>query len=323
MKSIKQEESSIAISGVQHETVGGVSLDYSFYSGDDNYSDGSVEDDLLDIVRHNDNYELVLREHNEWPYLYHLSLLRHNLLEWYDFNPGASLLEVGSGCGALTGLFCDKCHDVTAVEFSRKRSIINAVRNKSHGNLKIIVGDFNKIQLSKRFDFVTLIGVLEYSAIYMPSSDEPFRDMLVRAKSCLKSDGQLILAIENKYGLKYWAGHPEDHTGKLFDGITGYPTTIAARTFSKNALEDLLENVGFSKCEFYYPFPDYKLPTYVFSDEYLPSSIQFRLDSHPYDLDRHQLFSENLAAFALSQDKLWPFFANSFLVFATLKESHE
>lgn len=30
----------------------------------------------------------------------------------------------------------------------------------------------------------------------------------------LKEDGKLLIAIENKFGLKYWAGS-EDHTGKF------------------------------------------------------------------------------------------------------------
>ena len=34
-----------------HEKIGKVSLDYTFYSGNDEYSDGDVEDTILDIVK--------------------------------------------------------------------------------------------------------------------------------------------------------------------------------------------------------------------------------------------------------------------------------
>ena len=34
----------------------------------------------------------------------------------------------------------------------------------------------------------------------------PFENFLKKIKSLLKPDGKLIVAIENKYGLKYWCG---------------------------------------------------------------------------------------------------------------------
>ena len=36
---------------------------------------------------------------------------------------------------------------------------------------------------------------------------------LIKIKQLLKPDGKLLIAIENQYGLKYWCGALEDHTG--------------------------------------------------------------------------------------------------------------
>ena len=44
------------------------------------------------------------------------------------------------------------------------------------------------------------------------------------------------IAIENKFGIKYWAGATEDHTGRIFDGIQGYGGVERVRTFSRYAL---------------------------------------------------------------------------------------
>ena len=232
------------------EKIGNVKLDLSYYSGQDLYSDGKIEDDILDIVKNNTDFTEVLTNDDRWPVVYHLNPNRRNLLEWYDFDNTKTLLEVGAGCGALTGLFCEKCSYVTAVELSKKRAEIIANRNKSKNNLEIIVGNLNDINFENRFDYITLIGVLEYAAKYTRTED-PYIDFLIFLKKFLKDDGKLIIAIENKIGLKYWAGAPEDHTGRIFDSLEGYPGNNSIRTFDKNELTNMLNSVGFNNLQFY------------------------------------------------------------------------
>ena len=295
------------------EFIGKAALNYTFYRGTDTYSDGDIEDRLLEIVRTRKNPEEELPEENDWALLYHLSPIRENLLEWYDFGEGKSLLEIGSGCGAVTGLFCRKCERVVAVDLSKRRSTINAERNRDAGNLEIMVGNFEDIQIEEKFDYVTLIGVLEYS-IYYISSPDPFADMLKKARSYLKPGGKLIVAIENKYGIKYWAGATEDHTGRPFDGITGYDGVDRVRTFSRKGLEELLKKSGFSNTEFYYPLPDYKLPLEIYSERNLPKHYPVSGNTPNYDTERMTLFNEEKAMNELIAEGLFEQYANSFLV---------
>ena len=297
------------------EYINNVKLNLDFYKGTDEYSDGDIEDELLEIVQREDDLEEFLTTDDRWPVLYHLSKIRHNLLEWYDFDEGASLLEIGSGCGAVTGVFCEKCRRVVGVDLSKRRSTINAYRNKAYDNLEIMVGNFEDIRFDEKFDYVTLIGVLEYS-IYYINSEKPFLDMLKKAKSLLKPGGTLIVAIENKYGIKYWAGAPEDHTGRAFDGIEGYPGVERVRTFSRKGLENLLEEAGYGDNRFYYPVPDYKMPMSVYAEEFIPSCGVFVENSPAYDRDRLQIFDEVKAIDELTKEGMFPFFANSFLVFS-------
>lgn len=296
------------------EFTGKVTMNYSFYHGTDTYSDGDIEDRLLEIARSSKNYEEELLNENNWALLYHLSPIRENLLEWYDFGKDKTLLEIGAGCGAVTGLFCRKLAKVTAIDLSKKRSLINAARNRDAENLEIIVGNFEDIQIKEKYDFVTLIGVLEY-AIYYINSTNPFVDMLKKAKSYLKPGGKLIIAIENKYGIKYWAGATEDHTGKTFDGITGYDGVERVRTFSRNGLEKLIKEAGFGNTEFYYPLPDYKLPLEVYSEKWLPKHYPVSGNTPNYDRDRLDLFNEEKAMNELIEEGLFTQYANSFLVF--------
>lgn len=290
-------------------------LNLTFYSGEDLYSDGDVEDELLEAVSHPETIPDLLMNGSSWPHLYHLSNIRENLLEWYDFNPDGTLLEIGSGCGAVTGLFCRRVKEVTAIELSKKRSMINATRNKDYNNLEIMVGNFTDIKLNKRFDYVTLIGVFEYSICYV-GGEHPFEEMLERARSFLKPGGTLIIAIENKYGMKYFAGATEDHTGVVFDGIQNYNGVDRVRTFSKKAITKLLEKSGFTDNTFYYPVPDYKLPSEIYSDAHLPNVGSIRQPSFSYDRPRTELFNENLAFDAVCEDEMFPEFANSFLIFS-------
>ena len=290
-------------------------LNLKFYKGEDTYSDGDIEDDILLAVKMNDDYEEFLKTQNQWPFLYHLSPIRENLLEWYDFNPEGTLLEIGSGCGAMSGLFCKKVKRVVGIDLSKRRSTINMYKNKAYDNLEIYVGNFTDIDIEEKFDYVTLIGVLEYSCYYVGGEDA-FADMLKRAKSFLKPGGTLIVAIENKYGMKYWSGAYEDHTGKQFDGITGYQSVDKVRTFSRNGLEKLLIRSGYNTNEFYFPIPDYKMPREIFSEDRLPSRGSFQNISLPYDRERYSYFDEALALDEACDEGMFPFFANSFLVFS-------
>ncbi len=300
-------------------------LNLKFYKGRDDYSDGEVEERLLAAVKAGGDPEEVLKSENEWAFLYHLSPIRENLLEWFDFAgvsrdregglESVSLLEIGSGCGALTGLFCRKTNRVVGIDLSKRRSTINAYKNKSFDNLEIYVGNFTDIEIDEKFDYVTLIGVLEYSCYYV-EGDDPFGEMIRRAKEYLKPGGTLIVAIENKYGMKYFAGAPEDHTGRVFDGITGYRGVDRVRTFSRKGIERLIRGEGFNSLEFYYPMPDYKLPGEVFNESRLPGPGSFTDSVVAYDRERYEIFDEAAAFDEICREGDFPFFANSFLIFS-------
>lgn len=292
-------------------------LNLRFYKGTDEYSDGDIEDVILKELQNNDDILNILINNSEWAFLYHLSPIRENLLEWYDFDPKGSALEIGSGCGAVTGLLCKKLKRVVGIDLSKKRSLINATKNKAYDNFEIMVGNFEDIDIDEKFDYVTLIGVLEYSIYYM-SGEKPFEDMIERAKSFLKPGGKLIIAIENKYGLKYWSGATEDHTGRYFDGLENYTNVDRVRTFSRGKLDNMLSEAGFKNNEFYYPLPDYKMPNEIYSDDRLPKVGDIRNMTQVYDRDRYLLFDEDKVYDALCQDNLFREFANSFLIISSL-----
>ena len=173
--------------------------------------------------------------------------------------------------------------------------------------------------LDTDFDIITLIGVLEYAVNYIDST-EPYTDFLRQVRRHLKPGGRLIIAIENRTGMKYFAGATEDHSGVLFEGIEGYRGKGRARTFSRPELEKILTDSGLPIRTFYYPFPDYKLPMTIYSDEYLPKKGELRDNFCNFDRERMQLFDEPRVYDTLVDSGLFPEFSNSFLVLAERKE---
>ncbi|MCR4890669.1 MAG: class I SAM-dependent methyltransferase [Lachnospiraceae bacterium] len=298
------------------EKIGHVILDYTDYPGEDFYSEGADEDALLDIVREHtpDEYNHIIAASRRWSVLYHLSNLRGNIVDFLPIEKNHTVLEIGAGCGAVTGALSEKAGFVTCVELSRKRSLINAYRHQDRENIAILVGNFQDIyeRLNHKFDYIMLIGVLEYAAAYI-DGDKPYERMLAMLSELLDKGGRIVIAIENKYGMKYFAGCREDHSGRYFDGIEGYPEGGPAKTFSKAELTRLAKRGQFDYT-FYYPYPDYKLPISIYSDERLPSQGDFTENDRNFDGERLKLFDEGLAFDEAVRDGYFPFFSNSYLL---------
>ena len=104
------------------------------------------------------------------------------------------------------------------------------MRNKDDERLTIHVGNLNDVRLGRTYDYVVMIGVLEY-ALSFTHTLNPYKDFLNKCKSFLKPGGALIIAIENRLGIKYFAGAPENHTGIVFDGLLEYPSTGESELF--------------------------------------------------------------------------------------------
>ena len=292
-------------------------LNLKWYKNEDKYSDGDVENDILKYIAQNESedYGKVIEEHFSWPIFYHLTNIRKNLLNWYPFQGEENVLEIGSGCGAITTLLCEKCRKVTAVELSKRRATATRLRCREKDNLEVIVGNLNDIEFGEKYDYITLIGVLEYQGKFTDGKN-PYRDFLAKIKSLLKKGGKLLIAIENKYGAKYWCGAAEDHSGIPFDGLNQYELSGGkVRTFAKAELEELLKESGYTDLFFYFPLPDYKLPVVIYSEKYMPKD-EYMENMLPYYIPSDQtLFIREKDLYKdIVDNDVFGFMANSFLV---------
>lgn len=299
------------------ERIGKIKLDLTHYPGEDFYCDGEIEDELLAIARDcaEVEYQRIIEERKSWEILYHLSPLRENIVEWLPVSRAMKVLEVGSGCGAITGALSRRAGEVTCVELSKKRSMINAYRHMDADNVTIHVGNFQDVEpdLPDDYDYICLIGVFEYAQAYI-GSETPFDDFLRIIKKHLKPGGHIAIAIENKFGLKYWAGCREDHLGTYFGGIEDYPEGGVVRTFTRDGLLAIARRCGFSEMQMYYPYPDYKFMTTLYSDRRLPNRGELSNNMRNFDRDRLQLFDEKRVFDTVLKEGQFPLFSNSYML---------
>jgi len=213
----------------------------------------------------------------DWPSRYHLSPQRGNIVQPLFGTIAGPVLEIGAGMGAVTRALGEQGHEVVAVEGSPRRAAICADRCRDLDNVQVVADTIQGFGNQSQFGTVVMIGVLEYSRVFGFEAEglDPVDVMLRHVSSLLAPGGQLILAIENQLGLKYFAGFPEDHVGRRMFGIEDRYGDDTVVTFGREELARHLTGAGLAEQEWYYPFPDYKLPTTVISDRALVPGSPF------------------------------------------------
>lgn len=193
--------------------------------------------------------------------------------------PGAEVLDIGSGWGQIAlALARDTQAEVVALEPTPERlAFIQAVAQQegTANRMNFIQGDFFDIALPTCFDLVTCVGVLEWVPKFRSGNPRDVQiEFLQRARSLLAPGGQLVIGIENRLGLKYLLGAPDDHIGP--PNIAVYDAALASEkwlkqsgqplrsfTFTRAELAELLSAAGFGSSTFYAALPDYKLPELI------------------------------------------------------------
>ncbi|HSI45940.1 MAG TPA: tetratricopeptide repeat protein [Methylophilus sp.] len=291
---------------------------------------GNAEQRLYDIIRQAKDRSVFSGELSakatDWASYYHLTSQRANLVRPFaEKIAGGKILELGAGCGAVTRFLGELGGKVVAVEGSPNRARIIGQRCAELDNVSIFCDLIQSYETDEKFDVVTLIGVLEYAQVYVKEAN-PLLTLLQKAKSFLKEDGMLIVAIENQLGLKYFCGAPEDHMGQAMYGINDSYGTNTPITFGRVELDALIRSAGFETTELYVPLPDYKTPvTVIYPEGFNQAHKAAGWDVgalaagsvvHDRQSPRHPTFSLENAWQVIARNNLIEDVANSFMFVA-------
>lgn len=290
-----------------------------------NYSDGDVETEIYnqlgavsDLAYGSTELSALI---TDWPRQYHFAPQRADLLRPLQHLLQGTVLEVGAGCGAISRYLGETSQEVVSLEGALRRAVIARRRCRDLPNVQVVCAHAMDFAPMPRFDAVVLVGVLEYSRCFIDAPD-PIQAMLNHCRKFLKPQGVLIVAIENQLGLKYFSGAPEDHVNEPYFGINDRYADRTVVTFGKHELTTQLNDAGFLGTRFYYPFPDYKIPTSVLTEEGANNTsdtmqnVAASFNARSMNAAYRRPFSEERAWPLLLRNKTLAPLANSFLVVA-------
>lgn len=188
------------------------------------------------------------------------------------------VLDIGSGWGQIARPLARQRPVVALEPVAERLAFITAAARQDGiaGQMAFVEADYFDIQFETRFAAICAIGVFEWAGAFQNHADPQIRqqDFLRKARGELADDGTLIIGIENRLGLKYLLGCPDDHIG--VSSVACLPAELARQrwkqttgqelqsfTYSLTELQQLLQAAGFARVEFFAAFPDYKLPTRI------------------------------------------------------------
>ena len=296
--------------------------------GGTSYTDGDAEEQaLLHIVQSAADVSLFSpdlgRACEDWVRSYHFSPARANILRPFESAlSSAHVLEIGAGCGAITRYLGENARQVTAVEGSLQRARIARARTRDIETVSVVADNFYAFESTELFDVVTSIGVFEYANVYADEGQDGATAFLQKAHGLLKDDGYLIIAIENKLGLKYFSGTPEDHLWKEMYGVEGRYQSNEPVTYGRVEIEARLKSAGFRLVQTHAVLPDYKFPSTIITGQgaKLASQLSGDLAAQASLRDRQgtntPLFAQELVWKSIADNELLIDFANSHLIVA-------
>jgi 2-polyprenyl-3-methyl-5-hydroxy-6-metoxy-1,4-benzoquinol methylase len=189
------------------------------------------------------------------------------------------VLDVGAGWGQWAVPAAASARVVALEPNPARLAVIRAIAEQEHrsDHLYFLGASLGQVEFpERRFDQIYCIGVLEWVPKFSSEADplDAQRGFLRRLGELLAPDGECLIGIENRLGLKYLLGARDDHTGlasiSCLDATsaaqgyrtrTGQPLRVFTHTMAE--YERLLREAGFARTEFLAAFPDYKVPAVI------------------------------------------------------------
>lgn len=212
-----------------------------------------------------------------------------------DIKPDDVVIDAGCMWGALTIPLARTGAQVIGLDQTEESlKFLNARANSEKlENVSLVQTDLNTVDLkAESINLLVLNGVMEWlgegdieaASLWagkeqnentrLGDPGEIQQAFLNKVYGALKSDGQLYLAIENRYDAANYFGARDPHTGQR--GVTVLPRALQnffSKLFTKRPyrawihgeaeLCRMLKDAGFSNVTVRYAFPDYRYPELV------------------------------------------------------------
>lgn len=170
------------------------------------------------------------------------------------------------------------------------------------------------------YDVVVAVDILEYAA-------DP-ADLLYRVRCLLKPGGKLLLAADNRLGIRYFCGDQDFFTNKNYDSIENYRHLLSweresmkGRAYAKAEIRDFLEKAGFLNHRFFAVFPRIENPQLLLAEDYEPNeALDIRIFPEYNSPDTVFLMEEELYP-SLMENQMLHAMANGFFVECPLDEA--
>jgi ubiquinone/menaquinone biosynthesis C-methylase UbiE/uncharacterized protein YbaR (Trm112 family) len=209
--------------------------------------------------------------------------------------PDSVVLDCGAGWGMLALVAAHVSRAVAAMDPCLEN--LQVTRLRAHeadlSNITPVLGDVLAPPFpDSYFDLVVMNGVLEWVG-RSPAFDSPQAAQeaaLRQVLRILKPGGHLYLAIENRFGFRYFLGRRDEHTeGLRFTTVLPrWAADLVSRlagqgpyrtyTYSAGGYRRLLRRAGFQTARFYLALPDYRHPRFLIPAR--GASFQHVLDHH-------------------------------------------
>lgn len=266
------------------------------------------EELLLEIVSNNsfDEYnKCILEEKNKF-LIEQLSHIRGNIFEWLQVR-NKKVLEVNGGYGAVSECLVQIVSELDVIVEGDVQFEISSKRLNRYGNATVIKKELDETIQGGLYDMVLVANPYYRSISHLITEINKYKEHL-------KDGGKLCIAIDNKYGLRYFDGANEPNNNIRFSGIEGYRDYEGVRSFSIQELKKALSQVGISAVKWFYPYPDRLLPSVVYSDEYLPKKGELVNNYRTFGEPSIISFDETQAWDNLINDGIFQQFSNSFML---------
>ena len=196
------------------------------------------------------------------------------------------------------------------VETHLKENFIDWIPVKQGESLLIL--SENMDDLAGMWDYIIVSDAFTRVPAYF-SGKNAYQQFFEKLERHLKPGGHVILAVDNRYGLTYFAGGKERLTGRYFEGLEGYGNSEGVVTFSKDAILAMVKEAGFTSVKTYYPYPNYRYMTALYTDDHLPSVGELNKNICNFEEERMVLFDETKVFDELIKEDRFQEFSNSYV----------